>query len=618
MAIALLYASSLLLPALSAADRFAGAGACAACHSAQFEKQRTSHHAASLARITESSLAEKLIGKTVREKSGLAFDYSRAPEGVRVTVRRGEERSSAVLEWAFGAGAQGITPVGRIGNQFLEHRVSWFTREERAGLTIGHSAEPPQSIRAALGQPQDAAVIYRCFQCHATGVEPGPDLSHMRPGIECERCHGPGAEHVRRPSAQSIRNPGRLAPHALVEACGQCHRLPASGGRPAAEELAKPETVRFAPIGLMASRCFQSSGKLSCLVCHDPHADASKSAEFYMTKCLGCHAAPPIAGSECRRAKGENCLPCHMPKSSPVPYLEFTDHRIRVVRTSETSWAVVERAIVAGEFDRARQLLERIPARGSKWLLLSSRIYDGLNDPARAVQEAQAAIEGDPRNLAAHLQLGQIFLAHNTPEPAAEIFSNAEQIAPESPLAHLGKGLALKDLQRFDQAETELTWCLVRDTHLGIAFDAVASMYLQMSDSEKLTALSRQYMANNPSDYRGYYYLAAGKEHAKEDPQETEKLLRHSIQLNSDFAPSYALLGKLLTQANRVDEAVQQLERAVRLRPDYTPGHLYLGNAYRKLGRDVEASREFQMVKELNEKQTSRPSLLYHRGAQRK
>jgi cytochrome c553 len=72
MAMALLYAYLLLLPALAAADRFAGASACAACHPAQFEKQRNSRHAASLARVTESSLAEKLIGQTVREKSGAA------------------------------------------------------------------------------------------------------------------------------------------------------------------------------------------------------------------------------------------------------------------------------------------------------------------------------------------------------------------------------------------------------------------------------------------------------------------------------------------------------------------------------------------------------------------
>jgi len=307
-----------------------------------------------------------------------------------------------------------------------------------------------------------------------------------------------------------------------------------------------------------------------------------------------------------------------MRKSRPVPLLEFTDHRIRIVRASETSWTGVERAIATGEFDRARQLLESIPTRGSKWLLLSSRIYDGLNDPARAVAEAENAIENDPRNLAAHLQLGQIFLAHNTPEPAAEIFSDAERIAPDSPLVHLGKGLALKDLQRFDQAEAELAACLIRDTRLGVAFDALASMYLQMSEPEKLVALSRQYLANNPSDYRGYYYLAAAKEHAKKDPRETETLLRRSIQLNPDFAASYALLGKLLTQENRLEEAIQQLEHAVQLRPDYPPGRLYLGNAYRKSGREVEASREFQIVRELNEKQNSRPSLLYHRGVQKR
>src|SRR5438876_3608958 len=143
-------------------------------------------------------------------------------------------------------------------------------------------------------------------------------------------------------------------------------------------------------------------------------------------------------------------------------------------------------------------------------------------------------------------------------------------------------------------------------------------MYVQMSESEKLVALSRQYLANNPSDYRGYYYLAAAKEHAKKDPQETETLLRRSIQLNPDFAASHALLGKLLTQENRLEEAIQQLEHAVQLRPDYPPGRLYLGNAYRKSGREVEASREFQIVRELNEKQNSRPSLLYHRGVQKR
>jgi tetratricopeptide (TPR) repeat protein len=609
-----------VLPAL--ADDFAGAAQCGACHAAQFEKQRRSRHAASLRPILQSSLAEILVGRTVRESNGLQFEYRAAPGGILVTVSRGRQQSAGLLEWAFGDGAQGITPVGRVGGQFFEHRVSWYPQQARAGLTMGHSAAAPASMAACLGQNQAPAVIRRCFGCHASGIKDGPELSAMRPGIDCERCHGPGAQHVSRPSAGSIHNPGRLPVSALVAACGECHRLPESGGGPSAAELARPETIRFAPIGLMASRCYQASGRLSCLTCHDPHEDARTDAQFYTAKCLGCHR-PQVRGGKnaCRRAAGENCLPCHMPRSSPLPYLEFTDHRIRIVRAAQplqtTSWEPVEKAIAAGDWDRARRLLEALPSVHPKWHLLASKIQDGLDDPARAVAEAQAAIELAPGNLAAYLQLGQIFLSHNTPQPAAEVFTEALRIDPASVLARLGKGLALKDLQLFEEAEKELSGCLEQNPQMAVAFDALAGTYLAASDTGKLAAMAERYMQTNPSDYRGYYYLAAAKEHAKEDVEGAEKLLRRSLELNENFAASYALLGKLLIPQNRLREAAAALERAIRLRPDYRPAHLYLANAYRKMGRDHEAEREFQAVRDLNEKESSRPNLIYHRGSVR-
>ena len=137
---------------------------------------------------------------------------------------------------------------------------------------------------------------------------------------------------------------------------------------------------------------------------------------------------------------------------------------------------------------------------------------------------------------------------------------------------------------------------------------------LRIADSAKLTALAKQYTQANPSDYRGYYYLAAAREHERDDAAGTEELIRRSLQLNPNFAASHALLGKLLTQENRVEEAVRELERAVQLRPDYPPAHLYLGSAYRKLGHPADAAREAQILRELNEKQQSQPSLVYHRG----
>jgi tetratricopeptide (TPR) repeat protein len=140
-------------------------------------------------------------------------------------------------------------------------------------------------------------------------------------------------------------------------------------------------------------------------------------------------------------------------------------------------------------------------------------------------------------------------------------------------------------------------------------------LYLEANNYAKLAAIAQQYAERHPVDYRGYYYLAAAKEHEKEDRQTAKALLRKAIELNPDFAASFTLLGKLLLQDGNTDEAARELEHAIQLRSDYAPAHLYLANTYRKLGRDRDAAHEFQLVRELNEKERNKPSLRYHRGA---
>lgn len=330
----------LLITALSVsrfqAAEYIGSQACAQCHQSEFQKQSTSHHANALRPIAGSSLGAALL------KAGHSPDGRLLYQEVQGNILVHEEGVSSPvrLEWAFGAGAQGSTPVGQFGDQFIEHRFSYYPRDSAFAPTFGHARQASTPV-AELGILQDKRTISNCFNCHATGLQRSGSifsLDSIQPGVQCERCHGPGSRHVQAAKLgqpkldvqKEVVNPGRLPARAQIEICGQCHRLPTAetGNEP---ELEDPVTVRFAPIGLLASQCFRVSKAISCLTCHNPHTDAnSRSDTAYSQKCLGCHASDHSKITLCRRIQRDNCLTCHMTQISLGPHLKFTDHRIRI------------------------------------------------------------------------------------------------------------------------------------------------------------------------------------------------------------------------------------------------------------------------------------------------
>jgi len=297
-------------------ETFAGTQTCGRCHPLQFQRHAASMHERAL-RSAAFSHATALFDRPVRERSGVEFTYTITPQGLTVEARKDEKATSANLEWIFGAGTLAFTPVGRTHGRYFEHRVSWYSASQRPGMTLGHPASPPVSAAAALGQIQSADTIYRCFNCHATGVKAGPDLSAMQPGVQCERCHGEGAAHAAKPSKQNIRKLTGLSAAEGVRVCAECHRMPEEKQR-----HDDPMSIRFAPVGLMASKCFLASGTLTCITCHDPHGGPRPAMTHYEDKCRSCHTSASHFRS--------NCLSCHMRRATPVQDLTFTDHRIRI------------------------------------------------------------------------------------------------------------------------------------------------------------------------------------------------------------------------------------------------------------------------------------------------
>jgi predicted CXXCH cytochrome family protein len=321
---------------LGSAAEFVGPEACGGCHPKQYQSQRATNHARALRPVNETALSALLANQSIRDRSGAVFQYRQAAAGVEVSITKGAASARMLLEWCFGAGSKGLTPVGRSGGEYIEHRVSWYRQSGRLGLTAGHPAGAPAEITAFLGVPQPPATISRCFGCHATAVESGPDLSRMLPGVTCERCHGPGGGHVAaarggKSIGNTVFNPRRVSAAAQVQVCAQCHRSPNAEFPSSMPELDDAGSIRFAPVGFQVSVCFLKSKALSCVTCHDPHANPRPASDpAYTTVCLQCHSDSPRPPSSCRRASQAGCVGCHMKKAAPMPDLTFTDHRIRI------------------------------------------------------------------------------------------------------------------------------------------------------------------------------------------------------------------------------------------------------------------------------------------------
>jgi hypothetical protein len=172
--------------------------------------------------------------------------------------------------------------------------------------------------------------LHLCIGCHTTTAEIQRDqLVDLRPNVGCQRCHGPGREHVLAMQTGSHERSISVTRSAAEEIalCGQCHRLPSSDPdpRPSPDIL---QNIRFQPASLMQSKCFQQSEDLKCSTCHNPHQHASDNLEHYVQRCMSCHTGSQK--KSCPVSPRADCIRCHMPAIDIHRGIKFHDHWIRV------------------------------------------------------------------------------------------------------------------------------------------------------------------------------------------------------------------------------------------------------------------------------------------------
>jgi predicted CXXCH cytochrome family protein len=232
----------------------------------------------------------------------------------------------------------------------------------------------------------DGATSYQaiCAVCHTSqlrnmkgdGFAPN-GLEFKEPGIDCEMCHGPSAQHVAETNAQQFYTKAPLDPpvnfrdagnRSFVAICAQCHmqsaiRKPGSAGElnysgsgdffgnrarlPFGEFSRKGfykdgrfRQTTFIVEALERSQCFKK-GQVSCGNCHDPHGHDSASnptSVKFLDKpdlmCTGCHTQfeDPVRAAEHSHhpaeSEGSRCVSCHMPRIMDALLFRARTHQI--------------------------------------------------------------------------------------------------------------------------------------------------------------------------------------------------------------------------------------------------------------------------------------------------
>jgi hypothetical protein len=339
---------------------FVGSKRCGECHRAIYlEQQRNSPHAKTIALgsgLKNVPLPAHPIPDPLNPRITHRF-IRLADDCIQLESRVDDQVARALIAYALGSGEHGMTMVAMDEKERIhrELRISYFSNDKSWRETKGVNLAP-QAAGDFIGLELTAKSLRQCLHCHTTwfravapspSISPGPEARDR--GIGCERCHGPGLNHVKAVESGfaelAIGQTSRTPALRLLHSCNECH---ASNGT---VDPSDPEFTRVQGTTLMFSRCFTGSkGRIHCTTCHDPHRGLDTRMSRYEAKCLGCHTAltlrrdesssPSLAGQPiqarppiCPVNPTKQCISCHMPKVQDATLgARFTDHHIRVHR----------------------------------------------------------------------------------------------------------------------------------------------------------------------------------------------------------------------------------------------------------------------------------------------
>lgn len=492
--------------------------------------------------------------------------------GADTSYKRAEK-----IDYVVGSGNQTRSYILDRDGFLYEAPLTWYVSKKIWDVSPGYDEGHNARFSREIGE--------ECMACHTGNFEFVEGSKHrfhkIDMGIDCERCHGPGAEHVKKMQAEdevdvskktdySIVNPAKLGIDAQFDVCQQCHlqgtvvladeKKSVRDFRPAMAlsdiysvfvEKNKDENsfgIASHADRLKQSQCFiQSKGKLTCTTCHDPHKSIHKTdTTLYVKQCQNCHNAhnaAAVSKKSCTAAMAEkekvqgNCITCHLPKggTNDIPHVSFHDHKIRVVENKATE----DKTLSADELQKEKQFVTLFCQNVAKPSPdQEAKAYLQYFETHNAHPEYLPIIEKGLNESSLYEKARLAFYQKN-PTKALNFIEQALKIQPENALYYFLQGEVFEAQGNFSAAQKayEKSYSLNAESVEAGLKATVMLLNAHAGDRSILPQAEQnlqKLLAQKPKDERlisnlGFVQLNAGKF------PEAERSFLKALQLNPDY-----------------------------------------------------------------------------------
>jgi tetratricopeptide (TPR) repeat protein len=586
---------------------YMGAEACASCHAERVAEFRKTRHFQAcrlpLAEATPSGFTSAPQSLSVRDGQ-FRFEMKRqGEEFIQTAIRSSpgdEQRTSARIDLVYGTGNADAIFFTWRGDRLYELPAAWLYPQNR------WAASPFNPYGSGSFTRETTP---RCVECHNTWAEHVPgSTNQFRPesfllGITCEKCHGPGRDHVtfhqadpQAESAHAIVHPGKLSRDRQMDLCGQCHsntvrRLgPAFSYRPGEpldnyfrtslnkrqEEDHVANQVRY----MRESKCFQKNDKLTCLTCHNPHRPSS--CNEVANACLKCHKADNCG--EHKRlpiAVRSQCVDCHMPRFTRiqvffetendqyVPAIRPHQHRIGV-------YPIARQETLVNWYRSQTDSANRLEA---------DRLTKTLAD--HWVEES-SKFRREHRFVAAIGALREALRIDDSPAMRARL---REVVAIQRKIdIGLFAAQYQMDERKYPEATETLDNLLTIKPDLAKAHGKLGTLCAIQGKNDEATKHLQAVAQFDPDDAYGYGMLG-WLAYLQGKPEEAVKAYRQADAIEPFNAKTNYHLGLALAQMGSTGEAGATFKRVLTIDPDHAGACQGLSHALRGTGLDAECLR---------------------------